>query len=79
MNTQMHSYLFHNKTPNDIQLAYWVNRNHVLSVQEYQLVESGTIIPLPHCNTQEWIILSTAFERTGKLNILQLKNIPINK
>ena len=66
MNNQTHNYLFHNKTPRDIQLAYWVNRNAVLSVQEYQLVESGTIVPLPHCNLQEWIILSTVFERLGK-------------
>lgn len=66
MTTQTHSYLFHNKTHNDIQLAYWVNRNAVLSVQEYQIVESGTIVSLPYCNVQEWIILSTAFERLGK-------------
>ena len=66
MNTQTHSYLFHNKTPRDIQLAYWVNPNAVLSVQEYQLVKSGTIVPLPYCNVQEWIILSPAFERLGK-------------
>ena len=54
MTTQTHSYLFHNKTHNDIQLAYWVNRNAVLSVQEYQIVESGTIVSLPYCNVQEW-------------------------
>ena len=69
MDTQNHSYLFHNKTPNNIQLAYWVNRNSILSVQKYQLVESGKIIPLPHSTIPEWIILSAKFERLGKFRI----------
>ena len=72
METQTKSYLFQNKTPNDIQLSYWESQIPGLSTQEYLVVEAGRIISLPISTTQEWIILSPSFERLGKFRTKHL-------
>ena len=61
--------MFINRTDKDVFITYWTNNKSGMSIKVSKLVFAGEIINIPESCTDEYIIVSTSYERIGKFRL----------